>query len=398
MSKNRVQHTINAQLSNIEFTQKNKRAVYAMAKGEIKVKKKLSLGLVLAIVLVLAAMTALAAALLWEQQVVPMKEIEQTEGDYIHWPVSQKQVLIRALTDSGHIAESSETTRLFDDATGETEKHAIADQLLLTLIGQTDVAEISVDIITYAIMGAPETWTPQQRVWWQQVTDKFYEKQNPDTLIVPSADVISEAEAVAIAKAALLAAYELPANALDRARIVADLYITEQRPDYRRWHIQFQVFREGSDSYVEHFYTAIVDEHGQVIDDPDVMVSLPGEGFNKTMKELLDEKGHYIFWTHEERAQHMPERFTMPAAGTISEEEAIRIAWEAARSNEKFQSLDLDGFTAYAMYGAAMPDNALCPNDYWHVTLAINLTRDYETERDANVYINAKTGEVFYTF
>lgn len=150
-------------------------------------KKKLSVGFVLVIVLVLAAVTALAAALLWEQQVVPMKEIEQAEGDYVNWSISQKQALIRALIDSGNIEETAETARLFDDSTGETEKQAIANQLVLTLTGQTDVKEINVDIITYAIMGSTDTWTLEQRVWWQQVTNQFRNSgDDPDILVTPN--------------------------------------------------------------------------------------------------------------------------------------------------------------------------------------------------------------------
>ena len=284
---NEFKRLVDDRLSGLEWQQRQSNAVLSQIKGEVKVKKKLSLGLVLAIVLVLAAMTALAAALLWEQQVVPMKEIEQTEGIYKRWPVSQKQVLIRALVDSGHIEESSETKRLFDELTDEAEKHTIADQLLLTLIGQPNVNEISVDSITYAIMGPMNTWTPEQRVWWQQITEQFYGKAGAiDTLIVPTSDVISEAEAVAIGKAALLTAYELPADGLDKARAVADLYVTDQRPDYRRWNIQFQQFREGSDSYVERFYSVVVDEYGEVIADPDIDALLPEDYIEMVNKEL----------------------------------------------------------------------------------------------------------------
>ena len=116
-----------------------------------------------------------------------MKEIEQAEGDYVNWSISQKQALIRALIDSGNIEETAETARLFDDSTGETEKQAIANQLVLTLTGQTDVKEINVDIITYAIMGSTDTWTLEQRVWWQQVTNQFRNSgDDPDILVTPN--------------------------------------------------------------------------------------------------------------------------------------------------------------------------------------------------------------------
>ena len=141
------------------------RKVLASARKEKKTKKKLSTGLVFLLVLILAAGIALAATLLWEQYVVPMKEIEQMEGDYMHWPLRQKQALIRALIASGNLAENDETARLFDDATAEAEKNALADQLVLTLTGLSDKKEISVDAITYAILGPEDVWTfPNRRL------------------------------------------------------------------------------------------------------------------------------------------------------------------------------------------------------------------------------------------
>ncbi|MCH5287279.1 MAG: hypothetical protein J1E43_07650 [Christensenellaceae bacterium] len=248
----------------------------ANEKGEVKMKRKISVGLAVILALMLMSVTALAAALLWQQQVVPMKEIEQTEGDYAGWPISQKQVLIRALIDSGVITAGNETDRLFDEATNEAEKHTIADQILLTLTGQTDVKEISVDIITYAVMGPTDTWTAEQRVWWQDVTQQFYGDDGaPDVLINASPEVISEADAIRIAKDALVTAYGWSQSTLDNALVVADLYVTEQRPDYKRWNVQFKFYREGSDNYLERVYVVIVDENGQVVDDPDMGIIRP---------------------------------------------------------------------------------------------------------------------------
>ena len=93
---NELRRVMDACLPGLENRPDFDRDVLRQVRGEVKVKKKLSVGFVLVIVLVLAAVTALAAALLWEQQVVPMKEIEQAEGDYVNWSISQKQALIRA--------------------------------------------------------------------------------------------------------------------------------------------------------------------------------------------------------------------------------------------------------------------------------------------------------------
>lgn len=267
----RIEKAVDARLSGLQGDPWLARRVMAQAKGECKMKKKASAGLILVIVLVLAAVTALAASLLWQQQVVSMKEIERTEGDFAHWPVEKKSELIQALIAAGSIKEDEETARFFAASTDEKKKNEIADQLVLTLTGQTDIQEVNTDVITYAVMGAEDTWTPEQRVWWQQITRQFSGGSgNPDTLVTPHARVLSEEEAVRIAKEAILSAYRLPANALDQALPVANLYVTQQRPDYQRWDVQFKLFKEGTTDFLEKVYSAVVDENGDVIADPDV--------------------------------------------------------------------------------------------------------------------------------
>ena len=203
------------------------------------------------------------------REAAPMKQVEQTEGDYAGWAIEDKAALVRALVDSGHLAKSGETDRLFDEGTPEDERHAIADALLLALTGQTAVEEISVDIITYAVMGAEDFWTPEERVWWQQLTRRFDGDDGADdTFIVPDDSVISEAQAVTAAREAILSARGLEEGALDAALPVADLYVTQQQPDRPRWNVQFKFFREGSDSYVERVYSAVVDARsGEVLSD-----------------------------------------------------------------------------------------------------------------------------------
>ena len=116
----------------------------------------------------------------------------------------------------------------------------------------------------------PDTFTPEERVWQQQSDRSKPHNEADDTFVNPTNDDLPEAEAVAIAKSAILKAHGLPDDALDYSRIVANLYVTNARPDYRRWFIQFQVLKQGSDTYVERFYSCIVDQEGNIIADPDI--------------------------------------------------------------------------------------------------------------------------------
>ena len=276
----RIVRAVDARLSGLTGDPWMAQHVLARAEEELpNRRKKRAVALIVAAVLALAGMGALAASLLWREQAASMKQVEQTEGDYAGWAIEDKAALVRALVDSGYLAQGGETERLFDEGTPEAERHAIADALLLALTGQTEVAEISVDIITYAVMGAEDTWTPEERAWWQQVTRQFDGDDGADdTFLVPDGSVISEAQAVAAARTAILSAQGLEDGALDAAQPVADLYVTQQQPDRPRWNVQFKFFREGSDSYVERVYSAVVDARsGEVISDPDTGVPHPDE-------------------------------------------------------------------------------------------------------------------------
>lgn len=248
----------------------------ARRKEEIKVKKKLSLGVVLILILILASATALAATLLWEQYAPQVKRLERELGDYAQWPLSEKTALIQALVHMGYIQEDERTKLLLDETVPEKEREAQVDAILLALTGQKDVRELNLDVLTYALLGSSDAWTPEQRVWWNEVTGMFQDESgNPDTLIRPDGKELPEADAVAIAKAAILSAFDLPEDALDQARPVANLYMTDARPNYRRWDIQFKLYRADGSDYVERIYCAIVDMAGNVIGDPDVGVDTP---------------------------------------------------------------------------------------------------------------------------
>ncbi len=306
-----IRRAIDQRFSGMQANPRLADRIIQIDRGEIKVKKKLSLAFIVVIISILIAATALAAALLWKDQYVPMKEIEKKEGYYDGWPILQKQHLVQALIESGHIAESEETGKLFDNRTGEAAKHMIADQLLLSLTSETDVREISIDTITYAVMGFVDTWTPEQRVWWQQVTNQLYgDLGSPDILIVPEEGLLSEAEAIAIAKKAILDTWKYTQDEIDRAVPVANLFVTKQRPDYRRWEVQLKMYKEGSDTEVELIHLIIVDEDGQVIDDPDMGIVNPEESY-KRMQSLLNRQKTPLFQTIDgflHRAGEMPFR------------------------------------------------------------------------------------------
>lgn len=279
MDNNHIKESLDNTLSLLQMQSLNASKLLAEAKGGKKVKRKLSVVMILAIMLLILTVTAIAATLMWEKYVVDLKKREQNQGQYADWEIKTKQDLIKSLMEMGYVQEYDLTRQLFDSTISREKQEGIADEIMLMLTKQTDAKEINADIITYAIYGPESTWTAEQRVWWQQVTNMFRKvKDNPDTLVLSEKGDLSEERAISIAKETILKAYELPKEMLDKARPVANLYVTKERPDYRRWDIQFQIYEDGKPDYLQRVYTAVVDMSGKVIADPDVGIDLP-QGF-----------------------------------------------------------------------------------------------------------------------
>lgn len=271
MARNQIKHVIDCGFSELRVDRQRMEQILSKAKGGEQVKRKLPLMLVAALVALSIALTAAAATLLWEHYVLEIKQKEKNQGHYVNWPVSDKVALVKNLSEMDYIEGSEQVKTLLAEATPEEEKGALADALMLELTGQKDVREIHSNLITYALLGPEDFWTSAQRVWWTQAINSVRDtSHDPDELVLPLGHEVPEAEAIAIARAAIIQAFGMAPDALDQAQPVADLYITKARPDYRRWMVQFKFYKEGTSDWTERVLFTVVDEKGEVIADPDV--------------------------------------------------------------------------------------------------------------------------------
>lgn len=277
-----IQHAMNTALCGLEDDPFLARRAIAQAKAKAKPKKKVSVKLVLLFVLLLAGIAATATTLLWQDYVPQMKQAEQELGDYAQWPAARRIQLAKDLAAMGYLPESEDTLLLASETAAAQEKADAADRLMCKLTGQDDVREVHSSLITYAVLGHEDTWAPEQRAWWNSILQQNTDAQSPDTLLAPCAEAVSEQDAIAIARAAIQAAYGFDDRFMDSMRPVADFYVTAQRPDYKRWNVQFKQYREGSDTYLEKVYSAVVDENGEVIADPDTGIAHPAESAART--------------------------------------------------------------------------------------------------------------------
>ncbi|MEG0865385.1 MAG: hypothetical protein RSI32_13000, partial [Clostridia bacterium] len=301
-----------------------------------KVKKKLSVGLVVAIILLMLTLSALAATLLWENYAGELMQQERQIGTYASWQASDKELLIKAMVDMNYMEVTPKIEKLFDASTSEGEKNALSDQALLAFLEQNknlqnhstsfngEVSSITSGLLTLAVMGAEETWPAEKRVWWQRLTNPRVKSSNDMPFVNPKQGDITEKEAIAIAKKALIEVLGIPESELHSAQAVADLYVTEERPLYRRWLVTFNIYAAGSQSYVERWYEVFVDAGGNLFADVDYgsepleakAASLASNDPDKVYPPLLERYNEYAEyeesylvreWSIESKAEYSTE-------------------------------------------------------------------------------------------
>lgn len=112
-NRENIQDALNAALSGLQDDPWLARRVIAEAKGEKKVKKKISAGLVFILVLMMIAATALAVVTIREVAQM-MAQTEQEVGWFVDWPVEKKTAVIAALTEQDCIQESDDVRQLIE--------------------------------------------------------------------------------------------------------------------------------------------------------------------------------------------------------------------------------------------------------------------------------------------
>jgi len=277
--RSRIHHAIDVRLSSLPSEQN---VEYAVFKAASKPHKRLKTAFIAALVLaMLLTISAVAAVLLWENHAVQMVQKERQAGSYSQWSAADKAALIEALCALGHIEENEQTAALFSLSAADEEIHQLADSLILSFLEANPniqtyetafnhrIDSVTSSMLTFAIMGPHESWPAEKRVWWQKLTNPHVSSSNDMIFANPEPTEMTEAEAIASAKKALMTILGIPQGELNKAQAVADMYVTEERPDYRRWLVTFNILSQGSNQYVEKAYEVFVDCYGNLIADSD---------------------------------------------------------------------------------------------------------------------------------
>lgn len=177
----RIQHSLNAELSGLRTTSYQRDQFFENATGGYKVKKKISVAAILVAALMLITVTALAVALLSGKQAV--KEVLvpiATQSEEEVWTHDELDMISRQLADQGFTVTDDIRQKL--SATDPLYK-----EQLLRLFMKMDYGEI------------PASWPLEEQAWYDELLVELGLKDDRSR-VLPEGDEIDENKALEIAQ------------------------------------------------------------------------------------------------------------------------------------------------------------------------------------------------------
>lgn len=213
----KVQLALNTTFSDLKDDPWLAQKVLAKAKGEIKVKKRLSVGFVLVIALVLAAVTALAAMTLnayYEKAI----EKEGKSGLIQDWNTTDKVALVDWMVEAGVELDESQVAQLHSADLSEGEQGALAMEIINGYYPARDGILTSVDIIAKE-KGPIEYWSLEDKAWLSAMMAKYQPEEVSSVNLLPTEGDITKEQAVEIMYAYYEKEYGLKREDFDESKM-----------------------------------------------------------------------------------------------------------------------------------------------------------------------------------
>lgn len=195
-----VRHAVDMSLSGLQGDPWLAQRILANAKGEGKVKKKLSAGFVLVIVLVLAVVTALAALTLSWHDASKFLKKESQEGYFEEWPGKERIELVASLAEDGILEKSAELELLLSGTLTEAEASSLSEKLMTEWLN-APVDHVAFRPIMEKIWGTFSDWTLEQKAWYTRtLVDAGIQQPDFEMFVLPDDDAIPQKDAEMIAR------------------------------------------------------------------------------------------------------------------------------------------------------------------------------------------------------
>lgn len=260
----RIQHSLNAELSGWRTTSYQRDKFYENATGGCKVKKKISTVAILVAALMLFTVTAFAVGFLsgWGH-IEQAMDIAVEYDEYDKWSLDAKIRLITSMREDGIEISEDDWLALQGDTLTEQEKHSLANNILTSYYG--DQEYIWFYTIATVDWGEPQTWSLEQRYWFfNTMREKGLYGDYSWLDLLPEKGDLTQAQAESIAKQAVAEAFELPEDEMVNLHGDVSFFITDEY-EIPRW--QICLYRDDNVWATE--YTVLLTREGEVTEDPE---------------------------------------------------------------------------------------------------------------------------------
>lgn len=268
----------------------------AHEKGEVRMKKKLSVGFVSIMIVILTMATALAISL--NNYFDSFASLEDSYGEYAQWPNSAKIRLVQVMVES-ELPLNLTLVEYMESVSDEKEAARIADTIIEEYFG----GDMKLD--TYNVMlhelGAFDHWSVADKAYYSSLLVEYGKYKKDWTMyLLPEEGAVSESKLIQIASEVLIDKFDA---SLDHSNIS----VSYAQNGVMYGETPVWIVSIGSAQYEEYVYTVILDSAGNVL-----TYNAPNESPYSFDTDVVGES-----------------RLATPGEWDISEEEAIRIGLQA---------------------------------------------------------------------
>ena len=237
--KSKVKPILDSQLSWLDWTPEESQEMLRRMRGEIKVKRKLSLALVFALVGVLLAVSALAVTL-WKHYYEKIAQFEGEVGYFDTWNGEKRAEFVLAMQAEGVVFDQEQIKKLESKNTSDAEKAKIATDLILNRYEGMREDTITAISILEAEKGILPTWSMEDKAAYTQLLVKTKTLGYDEEMYwLPGDKDIPQEKAVSIANEAIQREFEETDENLKALTLYTELRSYADEKDHRTWHVYY---------------------------------------------------------------------------------------------------------------------------------------------------------------
>ncbi len=319
--------------------------IKGVRKRGITMRKSLVVPVLLVIFLLMGSIAFAATALLnyiFEKAI----DMETEQGSFCTWKLDDKVALINLLSENGWSFSETDIALLNDDQVPNDTKEKLVTKLIEEEFGRED-AFSHIDIIEQ-VKGPMQMWSLEDKAWYSSYIRSQRTFIDSWEDVLPDESDLTQEEAVAIAKKAILEAHPITEEELEERFVSVDFFTNDEHLD-PCWRVSWLTAPYGSTEY-----TVLMTRAGEIIEDPKLGVYTPdhmallmkqNEAENTTVDPAYP-TGRQDQWSLEDKAKWLGNDNGIPSVQEISEEMAVAVAQEAITS----MGIDLQDYEISVWY------------------------------------------------